>query len=143
MALSLIEQVRLLVQDNAVGFYFVSNDEIQFFLDRNSQSVNRTALEVAKVILLQLSLRSTQETVDIFSITGGAKASEQYRLALQLFLRDPNLNPVYQSISGYASGVSLSDMQANSDTLDNNSVTTPLTQVSPYVTDPFAVHPYV
>lgn len=142
MALSLIAQVRLLVQDNEVGFYFLSDDEVQFFLDRNSQNVNRTSLECAKVILLQLSLRSNNETIDLFTIAG-SKAAEQYRLALQLFLRDPNLNPVYQSISGYASGISLSDMQANSDNLDNNSVTTPLTQVSPYVTDPFAPHPYV
>lgn len=126
MALSLIAQVRLLVQDNSVGFYFLSDPEIQFFLDRNSQSVNRTALEAAKVILLQLSLRSTQETVDIFTIGGGAKAAEAYRLALQLFLRDPNLNPVYQSVQGYASGISIADMQANADNPDNNSVTTPL-----------------
>lgn len=126
MALTSIQAVRLLTQDNAVGFYFLSDAEVQFFLDRNAQSVNRTALEAAKVILLQLSLRSTQETVDIFTISGGAKAAEAYRLALQLFLRDPNLNPVFQSVKGYASGISIADMQANVDNTDNNSVTTPL-----------------
>lgn len=143
MALTLIQQVRLLVQDNDPALPFTSDEEIQFFLDRNASSVNRASLEVAKVILLQLSLRSNNESVDIFSISGGSKATEQYRLALQLFIRDPNLNPIFSGVNGYAGGISLSDMGANTANPDNNSVATPLTQVNPYVTDPFAVHPYV
>lgn len=134
MPLSLIQQVRLLVQDTDPALPFLSDDEITFFLERNSNSVNRTSLECARVILLQLSLRSTQETVDIFSISGGKHAAEQYRLSLQLFLRDPNLNPVMNSVSGYAGGISISDMQANSDNCDNNSVTTPLTSYTSQLT---------
>lgn len=131
MALTPIQQVRLLTQDTAVGMYFCSDDEIQFFLDRNSQNVNRAALETARVILLQLSMWSSNETIDIFSVSGGAKAAEQYRASLELFIRNPQLNPVFNSVSGYAGGISLSDMQSNSDTLDNNSVTTPLTSLTP------------
>jgi hypothetical protein len=126
MALSSIQQVRLLTQDNSVGFYFVSDEEITFFLDRNNQNVNRAALEVARVILLQLSMWSANETVDIFTVSGGAKSAEQYRLSLEMFIRNPQLNPLYNSVNGYASGISISDMQANSDNCDNNSVTTPL-----------------
>lgn len=130
MALTTIQQVRLLVQDTDPALPFASEDEIQFFLDRNNQSVNRAALEVAKVILLQLSLRSGSETVDIFSLSGGNKSAEQYRLALQLFLRDPNMNPVYQTVNGYAGGVSKSDMQSNVLDCDNNSILTPLTPLT-------------
>lgn len=126
MPLNLIQQVRLLTQDNAVNFYFTTDDEIQFFLDRNAQNVNRTSVEVAKVILLQLSMWSANETVDIFSVSGGAKAAEQYRLALQMFIRDPSLNPLYNGINGYAGGISLSDMQANNSISDNNIICTPL-----------------
>ena len=136
MALSLIAQVRLLVQDNEVGFYFLSDDEIQFFLDRNNQSVNKTSLECAKVILLQLSLRSNNETVDLFTISG-VKAAEQYRLALQLFIRSPNLNPVFQNITAYAGGISKADMQANIDNTDNNYISTPLNPETIHSTDPF------
>jgi hypothetical protein len=125
MALSSIAQVRLLTQDNAVGFYFVSDDEIEFFLARNNQNVNKTALEVAKVILLQLSMWSANETVDIFSVTGGSKSAEQYRLSLQMFLRSPELNPVFTSVNAYAGGISLTDMQANVDNSDNNYICTP------------------
>lgn len=125
MALTAIQSVRLLVQDNAVGFYFLSDDEIDFFLNRNNQNINRTALEAAKVILLQLSLRSSNDTVDIFSLSG-SKAAEQYRMSLQLFLRDPSLNPVFANVTAYAGGISLADMQANADNTDNNIVCTPL-----------------
>jgi hypothetical protein len=128
MALSLIQQVRLLTQDTAVGFYFTTDEEIQFFLDRNSQNVNRASLEVARVILLQLSMWSANESIDIFAISGGSKSAEQYRLSLEMFIRNPQLNPVYNSVNGYAGGISISDMQANSDALDNNSVTTPLAE---------------
>lgn len=117
MALSLISQVRLLIQDNSPGLYIISDDEIEFLLERNNQSINRTAMDAARVILLNLSMRGDQ-TVDIFSIKGG-KAAEQYRLALQLFLRDPNLNPVLQNVQGYFGGVSKSDMEANDGNLDN------------------------
>lgn len=139
MALTLTQQVRLLVQDNAVGLYFVSDDEVLFFLDRNNQSVNRTALEVAKVILLQLSLRSNNETVDIFSLSG-SKAAEQYRLALQLFIRSPTLNPIFQNITAYAGGISKADIQANIDNADNNYISTPLNPETIYSTDPFGVY---
>jgi hypothetical protein len=45
-----------------------------------------------------------------------------------MFIRNPQLNPVYNSVNGYAGGISISDMQANSDALDNNNVTTPLAE---------------
>lgn len=131
MALSLIQQVRLLIQDNNVSFPFLSDDEITYFLEKNSNNVNRSALDCAKVVLLQLSMRSTSETVDLFSISGGHRAAEQYRMALELFLRNPSLNPIYQGLNGYASGISVTDIQANIDNADNNAVITPLAEVAP------------
>ncbi len=120
MALTLIQQIRLLVQDNTPGLYIVSDDEITFFLERNNNNVNRASIEVAKVILLNLSMRG-DETVDIMSIKG-SKAAEQYRLALQMFIRNPDTNPVLQNVSPYAGGVSITDMQDNDNNPDNNIV---------------------
>lgn len=125
MALTTIQQVRLLIQDTDPALPFLSDDEITFFLDRNSQNVDRTALECARVVLLQLSLRGN-ETVDIFSLGNGAKSAESYRLSLQMFLKNPQLNSVLNSVSGYASGISLSDMATNNANTDNNIVCTPL-----------------
>lgn len=120
MALSLIDQVRLLVQDNTPGLYIISDEEINFLLQRNGNRLNPTALEAAKIILMNLSMRG-DSTVDIFSIKGG-KAAEQYRLALQLFIKDPNMNPMLNNVQGYFGGVSKSDMVANDGNLDNNLV---------------------
>ena len=100
MALTPLQQVRLLVQDNVPGLYFCSDDEVNFLLDRNSQNVNRASLEVARVILLNLSMRS-DSTVDILSIKS-SKAAASYSLALQLFLKDASLNPVLTNCAGYA-----------------------------------------
>jgi hypothetical protein len=135
MALTLTQQVRLLTQDNAVGFYFVSDEEIEFFLVRNNNNVNKTALEVAKVILLQLSMWSANETVDIFSVSGGSKSAEQYRLSLQMFLRSPELNPVFANVSAYAGGISILDMQVNVDNPDNNYICTPNCSPAPLIQD--------
>jgi hypothetical protein len=123
MALTLIEQVRLLTQDNSVGLYIVSDAEIEYFLEKNNNSVNRASLDVARVILLNLSMRG-DSTVDILSIKG-SKAASEYRMALQMFLSNPSLNPVLTNCQGYAGGISLTDMQANVDNPDNNFVHAP------------------
>lgn len=122
MALSTIEQVRLLVQDNSPGLYLIADDEINFLLTRNNGNINRTAMDAAKIILLNLAMRG-DNTVDIFSIKS-SKSAEQYRLALQLFLKDPNTNPVLQNVQGYFGGVSKSDMEINDGIYDNNLVPT-------------------
>lgn len=79
-------------------------------------------LDAAKTILFRLAQRN-DEQIDIFSIKG-SKASAEYREALKLFLRDSNLNPLLKNCSGWFGGVSLAEMQANRDNLDNNIVTT-------------------
>lgn len=143
MALTAIQQIRLLTQDNAIGFPFCTDEEIEFFLGRNNQNVNRAALEVARVILLQLSMWSANETVDIFTVSGGAKAAEQYRLSLEMFIRNPQLNPLYNSVNGYASGISKTDIQSNLDNVDNNFVDTPNSQLTLNNPDPFGVYRHV
>lgn len=123
MALSLIEQVRFLVQDNTPGLYLISDEEIYFLLQRNYNNVDRTALEAAKVILLNLSMRGDQ-SVDIFSIKG-AKAAEQYRMALQMFIKSPDLNPILKNVQGWVGGVSKLEMELNDSNSDNKTVDTP------------------
>jgi len=123
MALTPIQIIRLTVQDNSVGLYIISDEEIQYFLDKNESNINRTALDCARVILFNLSMRG-DNTVDILSIRG-SKTAESYRLALQMFLRDPSMNPVLANCQGYAGGISVSDMQSNIDNPDVNYARTP------------------
>ena len=122
MALSLLQQVKLEVADTDPALPILSDESYEYFLTKNNNNITRAALDAAKTILLVLSQRS-DETVDIFSIKG-SKASSEYRASLQLFLRDPQMNPVLQNCVGWVGGVSKSDMQANNLNLDNNVVTT-------------------
>lgn len=126
MALTLIQQVRLLVADNTPGLYIISDDEIQFFLERNTNNITRASLDAARVILLNLAQRS-EETVDIFNIKGG-KAATEYRLALKLFLTDPSLNPSLQNCSAWFGGVSKAEQLLNDSTVDNRLVSSPYTE---------------
>jgi len=134
MALTPIQIVRLNVQDNNVGFYFLSDDEIEYLLTKYDDNLDQASIEAARIILMQLSVRG-DNTVDIFSIKG-SKAAESYRLALQMYLRDPMLNPILKNTGAYFGNVSVSDMQANDADLDNNTIKSP-SKANPYSIDGF------
>ena len=137
MALTLIQQVRLNVQDNTPGLYIISDDEITYLLEKFNNNVDKASYQAAKIILLNLAQRS-DETIDIFSIKGSKSATE-YRLALELFLKDPANNPLYQNLKGYVGGVSISDMEANNANCNNNIVVSPSEPDELVYTGPFNV----
>lgn len=112
------EKVRLFIQDNQPEFYFITDDELDYLLEKNYNNITNTALDASKIILLSLSMRGDDQ-VDIFSIKG-SRSAEQYRLALETFLKNPDLNPALQLAEGYTSGISKADMLTNDSNLDNN-----------------------
>ena len=118
-----IQALRYELADTDTSLPYLSDSEYTYFLTKNNDSHRRAMVDCAKTILLKLSMRG-DESVDIFSIKG-SKVAEQYRLALQLFLRDPNLNPALTMAQAYAGGVSRSDMQANEEDEDANAVFSP------------------
>jgi len=123
MALTDLEKLRIELADTESGLFILDDDTLEYFLEKNNNSIPRATLDAAKTILLKLA-QTGSETVDIFSIRG-EKAAEQYRLALQLFIRDPNLNPLIKNIQGWVGGISKTEMLANQDAVDNNIVKTP------------------
>lgn len=135
MAYTLIQQVKLEVADLDQAFPLLSDADYDYLLLKHNNSVVRAAVDAARIILLLLSQR-TDETVDVFSVRG-SKAAEQYRLALELYIKNPQLNPLYQNLKGYVGGVSISDMEANNAGLDNNIVENPGKTESLYQTGPF------
>lgn len=124
MALTLIQQVRLEIADNDLSLPILSDEEYEYFLEKNSNSVRRASLDAAKTILFKLSQVSSSK-VDIFEIRG-SDAAKAYIQALKLYIKSPDLNSMLTSAKGYVAGVSKEDMDANDLTLDNNIVSTPL-----------------
>lgn len=123
MAFTDIMKVRTEVADTDINFPILSDDEYEYLLEKNNNSIRSSGLDAARIILMKLSITATDQTVDIFSIKG-AKAAEQYREALKLYLRSPDLNPLMNTAMPYAGGLSRSDMVANNSNADN--VTAPV-----------------
>jgi len=127
MALTDIAKLRIEIGDTDVSFPILDDTSYQYFLDKHSNNIPRAALDAARAILFQLSTMNS-ETVSIFSVKN--TSAEAYRQALLLYIKDQNLNPLYQGLKGYFGGISITDMQANVANTDNNIV------VNPGKTDP-------
>ena len=122
MALTDIQKLRVEVGDTDVSFPILDDTSYEYFLEKHSNNLNRAGLDAARAILFQLSTRNS-ETVDVFSVKN--TSAESYRQALLLYIKDPNLNPLYQNLKGYVGGISISDMDANNANLDNNIIQSP------------------
>ena len=120
----MIMQVRMEIQDVTPGLYILDDTTISYYLTKNNESVTRASMDAARAVLMRLAMTSTEETIDIMSIKTRYQAQE-YRLALQMYLANPLLNPVLQNVKGYVGGVSKSDMLANDANPDNNIVRSP------------------
>ena len=120
----MIMQVRMEIQDVTPGLYILDDTTISYYLTKNNESVTRASMDAARAVLMRLAMTSTEETIDIMSIKTRYQAQE-YRLALQMYLANPLLNPVLQNVKGYVGGVSKSDMLANDSVIDNNTVYSP------------------
>lgn len=123
MAFTDIQKVRIEIADTDITFPILSDDEYEYFLEKNNNSIRTAAIDAARIVLMKLSITSNDETVDIFSIKG-SKAAEQYREALKLYLKNPDLNPLLSSAMPYAGGLSRADMEANNNASDT--VTAPV-----------------
>jgi hypothetical protein len=118
-----IHALRIELGDVSTEFPIMSDDEYTYFLGKHDWNIQRASMDSAKSILLKLSMR-TDETVDIFSIKGSS-AAKNYMQALQLYIKSPGLNSMYDKIQGYAGGISKDDMRANDANLDNNIIKQP------------------
>jgi hypothetical protein len=135
----MIMQVRYEIQDVTPGLYILDDTTITYYLTKNAESIPRASLDAARAVLMRLAMTSTEEIVDIFSIKTKAQA-EQYRLALQMYLANPNLNPLLNNTQAYFGGISKAEMLENNANSDNNTVTNPYTENIPsFPSKPFEV----
>ena len=132
-----IQALRYELGDTSPELPIMSDEEYQYFLSKNDYVVRRAAMDAAKSIMLKLSMRS-DESVDVFSIKGSA-AAKNYMQALQLYIKHPDLNSLYEKVQGYAGGISKEDMQANDSNLDNNIVNQPTAETFTYRPSSFGI----
>lgn len=119
MAFTDIQKVRLEIGDSDPVFQILSDEEVEYFLEKNNNSIRKSSLDAAKSILFRIA-SLTFERVDVIEYRG-SDFFVQYKQALQMYIK----NPEYGSVSyamGYAGGISLSDIQSNILSIDNNTV---------------------
>ncbi len=120
----MIQKIRYELQDNTPGLYILDDSTLTYFLEKHSESISRATLDAARAMLFQLSQNATNETVDLFSIKG-AQAATAFREALELYIKNPYLNPLSSNLKGWIGGVSKSEMELNDSNLDNNIIQSP------------------
>lgn len=131
MALTNAQKVRLEIGDTDVALPILSDSEYEYMLEKNSDNIRRSALDAAKTVLFKLSINASDQSVDIFTIRGKA-AADSYKEALRLYISNPNLNGLFDSITSYFGGISNADIQSVIDNADNNLVTLPSEQSKEY-----------
>lgn len=112
------EKVRWNIQDVETGLYILDDSTLDYVLIKNNGSIDRASLDAARMVLLRLSLNSTDSVTDVLSIKT-SKQAEQYRLALQLYISNPLLNPLISNVGGWAGNISKTEMLNNNYNPDN------------------------
>ena len=111
-----IDAVRLIVGDVYEDMEVLDDDTYQYFLDKNSSSVNRAAVDAAWAITFKLSRWTRERTGDIEVY--GSEWARGYRQTLMEFLRNPNTS--IMSPLPFGGGTSKSDMLERKQNTDNN-----------------------
>ena len=136
----MITAVRYEIGDFDPALPLLSDAEVTYFLNKNNESIRTASLDAARVALMKLA-QNGDEVVGMISVKG-SRVAEQYRMALELYLKSPLLNPVvaglgsFVDVNGitqnpvYAGGISNSDMLANTANSDNNYIPNPIYQKS-------------
>lgn len=115
-----VDRVRLAIADTNVPS-FLSDAEIQYYLNKHSNNEVSTVKSCAFVILGKLSLTSTNSRVDVLQEDRRQIAGD-YLTFIKLAITNPLT--ALMNIRTIAGGVSLSDMAANNANPDNNIVKT-------------------
>ena len=120
MTLNPIQQIRLEIALIGDAENLLSDEELQYFLDKHNGSVRRASLDAAKTVLFILSTR-VHEKIEMLEIWGHTWF-ENYMKTLQMYINDPNYSIALESAKAYAGGISVSDIRSNIDNPDNLAV---------------------
>lgn len=119
MAFTTIQKVRLEIGDNDPVMPTLTDEEIQYFLEKNGDSVRKASLDAAKTILFKIA-SFANEVVDVLEYRG-SDYFRQYKEALVMYIKNPEFGSVSRAM-GHFGGISNSEIQANMLNPDNNYV---------------------
>lgn len=118
MALTPVSEIKLNLGLVGNAADILTDDELQYFLDKNNGSVKKASLDVAKTVLFILS-QFTHEKNDILEVWNHTWF-ENYMKSLQLYLSNPAYSLAIDSAKAYAGGISVTDIRNNIDNSDNH-----------------------
>ena len=118
--LSPIEVVRLEIGLVGEAVDLLTDEEIQYFLEKNHDNVRKASVDAAKTVIFILSQR-VHERASELEIWGHDWFNNYYK-SLQLYLTDPNYSIAINSATPYAGGISKKDIRENIDNFDNRVV---------------------
>ena len=117
MALTPVQEIKLNLGLVGNAADILTDDELQYFLDKNNGSVKKASLDVAKTVLFILA-QFTHEKNDILEVWNHTWF-ENYMKSLQLYLSNPAYSLAIDSAKAYAGGISITDIRNNIDNSDN------------------------
>lgn len=118
MALSLEDQVRLLIGDTTTSPFYqlFSSEEITYFLEANGNNVQAAARMAAISASFQLAGWTSRERCSDIEVW--SNLSTQYLKALENLIKQP-VSTLPNGLMPYAAGISWSDVRANNANPDN------------------------
>ena len=117
MALTPVQEIKLNLGLVGNAADILTDDELQYFLDKNNGSVKKASLDVAKTVLFILA-QFTHEKNDVLEVWNHTWF-ENYMKSLQLYLSNPAYSLAIDSAKAYAGGISVTDIRNNIDNSDN------------------------
>lgn len=104
-----VDRIRLITGDIWDDMEYLTDNDYQYYLDRNENNERRAALDCMRSILLKLSRGARERTGDIEVY--GSEYFKNYLQALMLVLKNPDI--ALSLAVPYAGGISKTDMFLN------------------------------
>ena len=112
-----IEEVRLEIGLLGQAYQLLSDEEVQYFLNKNNGNIRRASSSAGKTVLFILSQLVHTKASELESWDNDW--FNNYYKTLQMYLNDPNFSFAINGAMPYAGGISVEDIRANVENYDN------------------------
>lgn len=118
MALTDVEKVKLELGLNNLTESPLSDLDIEYFLEKNNDSIQKASLDAAKTVLFYISRYIHEKSGPELELWGHTWYVN-YADALKMYINNPNYSTALQNASVYLGGLSKEDVQSNNSNYDN------------------------